>query len=124
MIPGSNLLDDALSVIASQTITYYRMTGRTLNDIGQDVTAYAPGISIDGSLQPVPRTLYEKLGLNLQNSYYTFYTSNNVLDVARDVSGDQFEFNGSRYQVESNNDWYAQDGWKGVLCVLIGAVND
>lgn len=121
MIPGQNLLNMALSVIARQTITYYRATGRTLNDVGQDITAYASPVSIVGSLQPVPRQLYEQLGLDLQKSYYTFYTSNNIEDVGRDVSGDQFVFNGQRYQVESDNDWYAQDGWKGVLCVLIGA---
>lgn len=121
MIPGSDLLDDALSVIDAQTITYYRMTGRTLNDIGQDVTGYADPILIAGSLQPVPRTLYEQLGLDLQKSYYNFYTSNNVNDVGRNSSGDQFVFNAQRYQVESNNDWFFVDGWKGVLCVLIGA---
>lgn len=121
MIPGSDLLDDALTIIDSQTVDYYRSTGRTLNDIGQDVPGYADPVQIYGSLQPVPRTLYEQYGLNLQKSYYTFYTSNNVIDVARNVSGDQFVYNGQRYQVESNNDWYSVDGWKGVLCVLIGA---
>lgn len=121
MIPGSNLLNRALKLIAKQTVTYYKALDRELNDIGQDVTEYDDSISIVGSLQPVPRALYDQLGLDLQKSYYTFYTSNNVLDVARNISGDQFVFNNQRYQVESNNDWYAQDGWKGVLCVLIGA---
>jgi hypothetical protein len=123
MIPGSNLLNRALKIIAKQTVTYYKSLGRTLNDVGQDVTAYNEPVSIAGSLQPVSRVLYEKLGLDLQKTYYTFYTSNNVIDVGRNVSGDQFVFNGQRYQVESNNDWYAQDGWKGVLCVLIGAAS-
>ena len=121
MIPGQNLLNMALTVIARQTITYYQYTGRALNNVGQDVTTYADPVSMVGSLQPVPRQLYAQWGLDLQKSYYTFYTSNNILDIRRDVSADQFAFNNQRYQVESNNDWYAQDGWKGVLCVLIGA---
>ena len=58
-------------------------------------------------------------GLDLQKDYYTFYTSNDVLDIQRDVSGDQLIFNGKRYQVESNNDWYPMDGWKGIICVYI-----
>lgn len=121
MIPGSNILNIALSVIARQTVSYFAFTGRVLNAVGEDIPSYADSVDIVGSLQPVPRILYEQYGLDLQKTYYTFYTSNPVKDVGRDVSGDQFEFGGQRFQVESNNDWYAQDGWKGVLCVLIGA---
>lgn len=124
MTPGSNLLNRSLKIIAKQTVTYYKALARSLNDIGQDATEYDEPVSISGSLQPAPRALYEQLGLDLQKSYYTFYTSNNVIDVGRDASGDQFVFNSQRYQVESNNDWYAQDGWKGVLCVLIGKESD
>lgn len=121
MIPGSNLLNMALTVIAKQAITYYQATGRALNNIGQDVTTYAAATVIVGSFQPVPRQLYQQFGLDLQKSYYTFYTSNNIFDVMRDVSGDQIAFNGQRFQCESNNDWFALDGWKGILCVLIGS---
>ena len=122
MIPGANLLNMALSIIAKQTITYYRMIDRELNDVGQDVTVYAAPVSIVGSFQPVPRNLYQLYGLDFQKSYFTFYTSNNVKDVQRDVSGDQIAFNNQRFQCESNNDWFALDGWKGVLCVLIDNV--
>lgn len=120
MIPGSNLLNMALSIIAKQAITYYQNTGRTLNSIGQDIALYASPKILVGSFQPVPRNLYEAYGLDFQKDYFTFYTSNNILDVERDVSGDQIAFNGWRFQCESNNDWYPLDGWKGVLCVKIG----
>jgi hypothetical protein len=121
MIPGSNLLNMALTVIAKQTISYYRAVSRSLNSVGQDVTVYAGVVSIVGSFQPVPRQLYEQYGLDFQKSYFTFYTSNNLIDVQRDVSADRIAFQGLLYQCESNNDWYGEDGWKGVLCVLIGA---
>jgi len=121
MIPGSNLLNIALTVIAKQTITYYRYIDRIQNDIGQDVTQYAPAVEIVGSFQPVPRSLYQVYGLDFQKSYFTFYTSNNVKDIARNISGSQIAFQGRRYQCESNNDWYGEDGWKGILCVDIGA---
>lgn len=119
MIPGQNLLTMALTVIASQTITYYRFTGRALNNVGQDVASYATSAQIKGSFQPVPKTLYESYGLDLQKTYFTFYTSSDLIDVQRDVSGDQIVFNSLRYQCESSNDWFSLDGWKGVLCVLI-----
>lgn len=121
MIPGSNLLNRALRLIMRQTVVYYQFVSRAPDDVGQDVTTYASPVNITGSFQPVPRTLYDAYGLDLQKSYYTFYTSNNLLDIERDVSGDQLVFNNRRFQCESDNDWFAVDGWKGVLCVDIGA---
>lgn len=122
-VPGMNLLNMCLTVIQQQTITYYQYSGRTINVIGQNVTTYAAPVEIVGSWQSVPRKLYLTYGLDLQKDYFTFYTSNNVLDVTRDISGDQISFKGRRFQVESANDWYQLDGWKGVLCVDLGADN-
>lgn len=119
-VPGQNLLNMALRIIARQGLVYYKAEGRTQNSIGQDVTIYDAGTTIVGSWQPVPRNLYRPYGLDLQKDYFTFYTSNNLIDIARDVSGDQIAFNGQRYQCESNNDWYEMDHWKGILCVHIG----
>lgn len=120
MIPGQNILNMALSIIAKQTITYFAFTGRVQNVLGQWITQYAAPVNIVGSWQPVPRQLYQTYGLDLQKDYFTFYTSNNLLDLARDVSGDQVLFNGEIFQCESDNDWFALDGWKGVLCVRVG----
>ncbi|OWK39547.1 hypothetical protein FRUB_06110 [Fimbriiglobus ruber] len=47
------------------------------------------------------------------------YLQRNVIDVARDVSGDQIVFNGATYQCVSKTAWDAIDGWDAVLCVLI-----
>ena len=120
MIPGQNILKMASQLIVFQTIQYYQYESRALNDVGQDVTTYLAVVNIIGSWQPVPRNLYPIYGLDLQKDYFTFYTSNNLLDVTRDVSGDQLAFQGRRYQVESNNDWFQLDGWKGILCVDLG----
>ncbi len=122
-IPGINLLNMALTVIAAQELLWYQFDSRSLNDVGQDITLYKPFVIVRGSWQPVPRNLYEIYGLDLQKDYFTFYSSNNILDIQRDISGDQVSFMGKRYQVESNNDWYQLDGWKGILCVNLG-VND
>lgn len=123
-VPGCNLLNMALRVIQRQSITYYQFSGRTLNAVGQDVTTYAAPVTIVGSWQPIPRNLNEQWGLDLQKDYFTFFSSNNILDVTRDVSGDQLVFMTKRYQVESDTDWYQLDGWKGIICCDIGADND
>jgi hypothetical protein len=121
MIPGSNLLNMALSVIAKQSVQYFKFAGRTTNAIGNFGNTYDAPTTLQGSWQFVPRALYQQYGLDLQKSYATFYVSANVVDIAREVAGDQLTFNGRRYQVESTNSWFAQDGWVGVLCVDIGA---
>lgn len=119
-VPGSNLLKSALTVIASQTVLYYRAESRTLNDIGQYVVTYAPAVSIRGSFQPIPKNVYRTYGLDLAKTYYTFYALNNLIDLQRDIAADQIIYNNQRFQCESNNDWFTIDGWKGVLCVLVG----
>jgi hypothetical protein len=123
MIPGANVLNMAFRIIAQENVVYYRDLGRIQNLIGQDITQYDPGTQMSGSFQPVPRSLYTQYGLDLTKSYYTFYTSNNLLDVTRNISGDQIAFNGQRYQCEAANDWFMIDGWKGVLCIHIGNDN-
>ena len=122
-IPGQNLLNMALTVIQQQTVQYYQYSTRSLNAVGQDVTVYLHAVNIVGSWQPVPKDLYQSYGLDLQKEYFTLYTSNNVLDINRDVSGDQVVFNNFRYQCQSDVEWFALDGWKAVLCVYIGAAS-
>ena len=124
MIPGQNLLKMAFNIIATQVIIYNQATGRTLNAVGQDVTTYADPVTIRGSFQPVPRSLYQQYGLDLSKSYFTFYTLLNLIDIQRDVSADQIAFNGATYQCISTNDWFAIDGWEGILCVLITGAAD
>jgi hypothetical protein len=123
MVPGQNLLNMALRMIASQGLVYYHYLGRTQNPVGQDVSQYSDGVKITGSFQPVQRVLYQALGLDLQKDYWNFYASNNLQDVNRSVSGDQIAFNGQRYQCESDSDWYPIDGWKGTIFIHIGLDN-
>lgn len=118
-IPGSNILNQALRVIAAQNFSYFAFTGRATNDTGLIVATYARAVSVKGSWQPVPRSMYEVLGLDLQKNYANAYVRQDIIDVERDVSGDQFSFNGQRYQCESATKWEPIDGWVQVLCVQV-----
>lgn len=116
MIPGSNLLSQALTMIAPQSVVYFADTGRTVTATRREVTAYAPGVTINaGSVQAVPRTRYQAMGLDYAKSYVTWFVPRSVLGVERDRSGDQFQWNGRRYGVESVTPWFAQDGWVEIL---------
>lgn len=119
MIPGSNILQAALQVIARSSFCYYAFESRTPNAVGQDVTTYAAPVTLQGSVQPVPRSLYQQYGLDFQRNYVNVYVSQTVLDVTRDVSGDQILFNGRTYQCVSVTPWSAIDGWSAVLCVQV-----
>lgn len=119
MIPGANLLSMATRIIATQAFDYYAFVSRTPNAIGQDVATYATPQTLMGSIQPVSRSLYQTYGLDFDRYYLTFYVSENVIDVTRDISGDQMVFNGNPYQCVQKTDWFPQDGWTAVLCVQI-----
>ena len=119
MIPGSDILNDALSIISSQSVMYYKYLSRTLNNVGQDVSIYDDPIIIYGSFQPIPRNLYQQLGLDFNKSYFNLYTSNNVIDVGRDVSGDKISFKEQNYQCEAVTEWFNLDNWVAIRCVAI-----
>lgn len=120
MIPGSNILNMAMSVIATQAVDYYAYAYRTVNDIGLDVAGYQDPVTIYGSVQAVPRSVYQERGLDLQKNYVNFFVRSDAIDLHRDTSGDQFRYSGKVFQLISTTNWYGQDGWVEVLCVEIG----
>lgn len=90
MVPGSNILNMALGVIASQSLGYYAFVKRTNNKIGLYVDTYAEPLTVRGSIQPVARSTMVLQGLDLQKNYVNIFISRQVLDVNRDVSSDYF----------------------------------
>ena len=119
MTPGSNLLLRASRLIGFTKVQYLKDLGRVTNEIGLDVTTYAAPVDIMGSLQAVPRSVYQAYGLDFQKNYLMFYTTTDVIDLARDVSGDMLQYGGKKYQLVSETDWMQIDGWTGVLCVQV-----
>lgn len=120
--PGSNLLLDALSIIESTPVMYYAFASTITNAGGVDVTTYAAGVEIDvGSVQGIPRELYGRLGLDFEKrSIEWLVPSLNVIDWARDTSGDVIEVFGRRWQLKGAEDWWDVDGWKSIIGVDIG----
>lgn len=119
MIPGLNILALANKVIATQTLLYAQYTSRAANDVGVWITTYATAVSIQGNIQPVPRNRYENMGLDFQKNYVQIFVQKDVLDIERDVTGDQFTYAGKIYEAQSRTEWFTQDGWDQVLCVEV-----
>lgn len=119
IVPGSNLLNMAFSLISKQIVAYQAFQGMTTNAAGVEVPTFAAAVNIGGSLQPIPKSLIQQLGLDWTKNHVNFYASQDIGDVQRDRTGDRFTYAGKLYQVLSNNDWFAQDGWKGVMAVEV-----
>jgi len=118
-VPGSNMLNRAARLIKLQPIAYYAYTGRETNEAGLYDSTYAQPRVTQGSLQPVPRSLYDVYGLDFDKNYSTVYLAKNSLDIARNVAGDQLTYGSRRFQVESKTDWFGQDGWDALLCIEV-----
>lgn len=121
MIPGVNLLNLAMQLIAPQAVVYFRFTGRALNANRDWVNTYAPGEpDEEGSVQAVDRRLYMQLGLDMQKDYVYWITPRDIRAVERERAPDAIEWDGRRYQCEAITRWQAQDGWTRALCVDVG----
>lgn len=121
MIALGNLLALAQGVVGVQPVTWERFTGRAENAAGYSVNSYAPAVPIQGTVQPVPQALYQRLGLDFKREYVTLYTVAGVVSVGRDESGDRITHDGKTYLCESSTDWQAQAGWSSVLAVRVKA---
>lgn len=120
MTPGSNLLAQALRIIAPTDIYYRKFTGRVQNSQAQFISAFGDPLVIGASVQRVPRTQYIQYGLEFQRNYVNVYASQDMVDLDRDTSGDQFAWGGKLWQLESQGTWFVQDGWALCLAVDIG----
>jgi len=135
MIPGSNTLKTALTVIGSQTVNWLQYQSQTIGTTGLSTATYSAPQTIKlGSVQPVPRSRYEAYGLDWQKSYITWFVPDNApTSVKRnpDGSGDVIEWpvnkDGSliagksrRYQLVGDTPWTNVDNWTYVLGLDIG----
>jgi hypothetical protein len=118
-VPGSNLLAQALRAIKPVQIQYFKFQGRTLNASKQWMPTYAAGVPIWASVQAVPRNTYAQYGLDFQRDYIKIFAQEDVVDLDRDSSGDQFIYNYDLFQLESENRWFLQDGWASCLAVKV-----
>lgn len=123
MVPGSNLLAMASRLIGFQTIQHSRFKRCVLGNDGVWTPEYFQAVECQASVQPTPRNMYEQLGLDLQKYYVTIYSlaSLRLYDLERGRFCDIVDFNGDRFNVESNTPWENQDGWRASVCCKIGA---
>lgn len=120
MTPGSNLLAEALTLIAPQAVGFRAYVGQTTNAAGEKTATYETPVTLWGSFQPVSRTVMALQGLDMDKRYAVFYASTPVLNPGREGAGDLFSFDGRAWQAMGGTAWYAIDGWDATLLVDVG----
>lgn len=122
MIPGSDVLGLAMQYLDSTHVDYFQFLSYSTNSAGYDVTTYKAKVTYEtGSVQPVKRSNYQRMGLDYSKKYITWFVSDvDAVDLERDLSGDVIETLGGRWQLDGTTDWYRVDGWKAMLGVWIG----
>lgn len=121
---GGNLLNRASRLIPKATVSYGRWLSNSKNTVGVIVPLYAAVQSRFVQVQPIARTMYEALGLDLQRNYIAVFADFPLRDLKRNGSCDTIDYCGRRYNVESNTDWFGQDGWVASICVDVGATSE
>lgn len=123
MVPGSDLLSIALTVINPQEVIYRQFLGRQPNSARILVDTWGVPFALMGSVQRVKRDKYTELGLEFSKRYVTLYASLDIMDLHRENNGDQFVWAGRKYQVTSDGNWFAMDGWASCIAVDLGAAD-
>ncbi len=116
-----NVLATAQTVIRKQSFILRRFTGRTKMPNGVYVSAYGPDVPLTGSIQPISRSAYEKMGLDFEKSYIKILGVDEVEDLARDRSGDVVVVDGQLYEPTGKTDWIRSAGWNRLIWVRVGA---
>jgi hypothetical protein len=120
MIPGANLLAMALSIMEPAAVLFYPFISRNVNAIGLEVSTYGEPVTLEGSVQAMPRSEYEQLGLDLAREYITFYAQANMQNSGRDRENDYLAWDGFRWDIVNVTAWHGIDGWSSVLAVKVG----
>lgn len=119
IVPGVNLLGLASRVLRFQDVQHRAYTGRTLNSVGDYVSAFASPVNIQASVQPVEKKLYQELGLDLSRNYVYVWTSADIKPPKQGRAGDLLIFGGATYQAESDRFWRTVDGFTKLLAVEV-----
>lgn len=118
-VPGSNLLATALTVICPQPFEYFRYRGKTTNAIGLDVHTFDDAVTLMGSIQDIGTDVYQARGLDFQKQYIEIWVTTDTNGFQRGQASDQIGFNGRRWQIIDDSNWFPIDGWDSFIAVEV-----
>lgn len=107
----------AQSCLPKDQFILRRWSAITTDERGIDAPIYEPDISVDGSIQAVPRTKYVAMGLDFKKDYLTIYSDELILGPSQNRGADKIEYQNKVYTVLSENEWLFQFDFSGILAV-------
>lgn len=113
----NNLLNTAMGIIPTQQVEWHRFKGQVNDPILGNKPTYHEPVLIKGSFQSVDAKDVQEMGLDITRNYRKLYTSHKVENVQRGTMPDIIVYDNKKYSIVGDTDWFAQDGWKSVLCV-------
>lgn len=119
MVIGFNVLEAALNAIGRDGFSYLKFEGQQAGPSGFKRQTFAAPVVVLGSVQPMNSKDVMDRGLTDTESYIVARGSLTFLEGGRDVSSDQVEFSGDKYQVISVAPWNGQNGWSMAVCQKI-----
>lgn len=116
-----NIYRQVSRYIPQQKTLWFRFKNRVTDERGHDHNLYHEPTEIYGNWQAIETEDTQSMGFDSSSIYRRFYTSHNIKGIRRSTSPDYLVFNGKKYEVTGEMDWYEQDGWKSVVCIEVGA---
>ena len=105
----------AKQIVPQRRFSYKEYSGMVEGANGKDSPKYGDKKTAYGSVQPVPKKVYQSLGLNSEKEYIHIVTDaciNGYGDI-----GDRVFFCGKEYRVMDCEDWRVVSDWAGVMCI-------
>ncbi len=118
-VPGRNQLSDNFRAVNTEDIFYFKFKSRELNLVGQWVVEYHCPVNVQASIQSVNRSVYQQLNLDLKRQYVKVYLCVDSKGIERNRAGDQFIFDGKKYQIDDEGDWFLRDGWSSFMAIEV-----
>ena len=111
----------AMGVLPKDTALLRRFTGRTLTPEGLYVNAYSEAQPIVASIQPIDRSRYGHMGLDVAKGYIAVYTQTPLDDVNTDKNPDFLIWQGRAWEVVNRANWTQTGNFNGVVCMDKGS---
>jgi hypothetical protein len=110
-----NLLNEASKLIPLERFIYKKYKGKVINELGIPVIEYEEDIEIEGSIQALDVSLYEKFGFSFERNIKILYASIDVKGLDNQDAPDKIVYDSRVWSVIKTTRWHNYNGWNGVI---------
>lgn len=115
LINATNILKLAMSVIPPRDIEWLQFDKITTNEFGLDVPTYKAPQIIKASVQAVPNSMYQELGIDFTKNLLSVHANADIQDTSTQKVADRLLIDGKYYNVVQKVDWFHFNGWVDVI---------